>query len=177
MKDFVDLLRQAKNGDENAILEYIDRFKPLLKKYANRLRYEDAYNDLQLKLIEVLKASGFQPEKLSCGQAVSYIHRSIVNEYICLNKCNVAPEILLNDLSEEQQHMVKATYSIDTSYDEFEIGSMLEMLSPTEKEAVRRIVLEHETAAQLARELGCTRQSINQAKLRGLKKLKKSLLR
>ena len=38
MKDFVDLLRQAKNGDENAILEYIDRFKPLLKKYANRLR-------------------------------------------------------------------------------------------------------------------------------------------
>ena len=88
----------------------------------------------------------------------------------------MAPKILLNDLSEEQQHMVKSTYSIDTSYDEFEIGSMLEMLSPTEKEAVRRIVLEHETAAQLARELRCTRQSINQAKLRGLKKLKKSLL-
>lgn len=59
-----------------------------------------------------------------------------------------------------------------SSYDEFEIGSILEILSPMEQAAVRRIVLEHETAAQLARELGCTRQSINQAKQRGLQKLR-----
>lgn len=112
----------------------------------------------------MLNAPVFQPEKRSSGQAVSYIHRSIVNEYICLSKCNVTPVILLNDLSEEQQHMVKAAYSTDTSYDAFEIGSILEMLPPVKQEAVRRIVLEHETAARLAHKLGCTRQSINQAK-------------
>lgn len=31
MKDLTGLLQDAKNGDENAKLEYIDRFKPLLK--------------------------------------------------------------------------------------------------------------------------------------------------
>lgn len=45
----------------------------------------------------------------------------------------------------------------------------------SEQIAVKRIVINGETAAAVAKELGCTRQSVNQAKQRGLNKLKRNL--
>lgn len=40
--------------DDAAVLELIERFKRLLIKYAKKLDYEDAYNDLQLFFIELI---------------------------------------------------------------------------------------------------------------------------
>lgn len=75
-------------------------------------------------------------------------------------------------MSEEQQYILESSNATATSYDGVEIKLLLSTLTPMEQKAIAGIILNHETAAQLARELGCTRQSINQAKQRGLQKLK-----
>lgn len=43
-----DSIAAAQQKDSNALLALIEKFKPLLKKYAYKLHYEDAYYDLQL---------------------------------------------------------------------------------------------------------------------------------
>lgn len=45
-----DLFLNAYNGNSFAQLQIVQRFQPLLKKYAALLKYEDAYSDLQLYL-------------------------------------------------------------------------------------------------------------------------------
>ena len=52
-KSIYELGILAQKGDEMAILEIIDRKKPLLKKYS--FRDEDRYQYLILKLIEGIK--------------------------------------------------------------------------------------------------------------------------
>ena len=46
-----DLFLNAYNGNSFAQLQIVQRFQPLLKKYAALLKYEDAYSDLQLYLL------------------------------------------------------------------------------------------------------------------------------
>lgn len=50
------LLVRAQRGDEEAMLELIKRFQPLLRKYAKKLRYDDAYEDCRLFFIELIKS-------------------------------------------------------------------------------------------------------------------------
>lgn len=47
-----DIIKQI--PDERATLEFLKLFGKLLRKYARLLEYEDAYEDLQLFLIELL---------------------------------------------------------------------------------------------------------------------------
>lgn len=53
----------AKVGNSEILMELIKQFKPLLKKYAWKLGYEDAYEDLQLEFIKLIKE--FPTETLS----------------------------------------------------------------------------------------------------------------
>ncbi len=63
MLNLYENITLAQNGDTKAFLELISCFYPLLKKYALLLKYEDAYYDLQIRLIEIIvriKLPGFQ---------------------------------------------------------------------------------------------------------------------
>ena len=56
-----DIIKQI--PDESATLELLKLFDNLLKKYARLLRYEDAYEDLQLFLIELKLRTPFRVQK------------------------------------------------------------------------------------------------------------------
>lgn len=43
-----EAITSAQHNNPDSLLALIEKFKPLLKKYAYKLRYEDAYYDLQL---------------------------------------------------------------------------------------------------------------------------------
>ena len=49
-----DLLIECKNRNPKYILEIIDKFNPLIKKYTYLLNYDDAEQDLILSLIEIV---------------------------------------------------------------------------------------------------------------------------
>lgn len=51
----IDWIRSAQRDDEDAMLYLITRFEKLIRKYARKLQYEDAENDLILDFIELIK--------------------------------------------------------------------------------------------------------------------------
>jgi hypothetical protein len=62
-----NLILAAKNGSHNSMLELIKIFKPLIKKYAFKMNYEDAENDLILSMIQLIYS---MPNLSNDGQAV-----------------------------------------------------------------------------------------------------------
>ena len=50
-----DTIAAAQRNDEESLLALIEKFKPLLKKYAYKLHYEDSFYDLQLDFIQIVK--------------------------------------------------------------------------------------------------------------------------
>lgn len=59
-----ELINSVQSNDKNAMTELIGRFQPLLKKYAAKLNYEDAYEDLVLYYIGLIKSLNLN--KLIC---------------------------------------------------------------------------------------------------------------
>ena len=49
-----DTIAAAQRNDEESLLALIEKFKPLLKKYAYKLHYEDSFFDLQLDFIQIV---------------------------------------------------------------------------------------------------------------------------
>ena len=50
------LIQNAQENSEEDMLALIERFKPLMVKYARKLNYEDAYNDIVLCFITLIKS-------------------------------------------------------------------------------------------------------------------------
>jgi len=58
-----ELISRSQTGDKTATLELIEKFHPLLKKYAFRLFYDDAYDELLVDFVGLLQAAKrTQPE-------------------------------------------------------------------------------------------------------------------
>ena len=49
-----EAISSAQHNNPDSLLALIEKFKPLLKKYAYKLHYEDAYYDLQLDFIQIV---------------------------------------------------------------------------------------------------------------------------
>ena len=70
-------------GDANAALELVEKFKPLIKRYAFFLHREDSFEDLQCFLLSMLKT--WDTSRLSStddATVTRYIANSVKNEYI-----------------------------------------------------------------------------------------------
>ena len=89
MEIYHQLLR-VQSGEESAVLELIDSFAPLLKKYAYPLNYSDAFNDLQLKLLQLIKCIELSDEMYRDDKYfLSYIEKTIYRHYIQLSKKHI----------------------------------------------------------------------------------------
>ena len=67
-----ELLTNAANHSEPETLEIIERFKPLLRKYARLLRTEDADDELQLELLKVIYETSW--DKLNLQNEGAYVN-------------------------------------------------------------------------------------------------------
>lgn len=173
--DILAYIRQSQNGDSEATLFMIEKFKLLLKKYAWRLHYEDAYEDLQLEFLTFLQK--FDPDSLRNAEesgVVQYIVTSVQHSYYKLlqNKLAQNQHLTFSDLGETSMHFVESLSSQPHDYVGLEIDSMQNILSPEEHAVIRAIYVEDKTIAQIARENHVSRQAINQMKKRAMKKLK-----
>lgn len=54
-KSISELRYLATRGSEDALLALLDRFSPLLQKYARKFEYEDTYAELQCQFIYLIK--------------------------------------------------------------------------------------------------------------------------
>ena len=162
---------------ESAVLSLINQFEKMLKKYARSLEYEDAFWDLQLFFIELvltMKNSGLGNK---CDAIiVQYISTSVYNQYIKLSKLNRKRPVLFSELSEEQYHVIEGKNSVGSSTDGFQLllsGNF--GLTNWEKRVLCLIYVDGMTASEVASKTKKSRQAVNQAKRRGMKKIKENL--
>lgn len=173
-----ELITKAQEADQKAMMELINRFYPLFKKYAVKLNYEDAYEDIVLYYIELIKSLNLK--KIDCPKdeiIISYINVSIINFYNKkVRKLIISKrEIVFSDLTGEQRYHVEALLAKEDYIDIFAELGIKDLLSLNECQIIYLIYIDGYTSAEIARKSRISRQSVNQLKHRALKKIKEYL--
>ena len=156
-----------REGDNESLIKIIDIFNPLLNKYSRLLDGEDTKQDLIIHLISVVNKIKFDNKNLCEDNAiVGYIAKSIRNEYIRLSK--KINKILLNEL--------ELNLDIEIEYDgfnsEFEMLDTFKVLSGKEAYVMKLIYVYYLSVSEVSDYMKISRQAVNQAKNRALKKIK-----
>ena len=171
----IDDIRSCQQGSQEATLELIERFSPALKKYARKLGTEDAYYDLQVEFLDlILHLDHSRLRETSDGALVQYLSQSIYHAYIKLLKYlidNKAPTVATDELTD--RILYQNSCICDFHYESLDIPPQL--LASQEAEAFYGICILGYSAAELARKKGTSRQSVNQAKQRAIRKLREYL--
>lgn len=170
-----NIIIQAQQSNEKAMLILIDKFKPLLKGYARKLNCEDAYEDILLFFIELINS--FKIDRLSTTEdsvIVSYINTSVRNFYY--KKISVLVmqrrEIVLSNLPENQFHFLESKLSRrDEQSFMLEMG-IKEILNTKEYEIIYKIFVKGYTSTEIAHMSNKSKQAVNQMKRRALSKIK-----
>lgn len=163
-----NLILAAKNGSHNSMLELIKIFKPLIKKYAFKMNYEDAENDLILSMIQLIYS---MPNLSNDGQAVNYIKQSIYTSYIKYvkqqikkreNECSYDADILNN---------------ISTLYEDFheqnvDLYNAIKQLPSIQQQIIMLKFFYMMSDKEIMAKLNLSRQSIYKNKIKALSKLK-----
>ena len=176
-----NLIRLADTND-SAVLNLSALFNPLLEKYAYKLSYEDAYNDLLLFFIELIKKLSRNPlRKQEDKYYLSYIKNSIKNKYIELLKHHqrtlndIVPDIIEDD-DGNQTDIIDNLNSVYDDYSMILLDDIKAILTNNEYEIIKMIFYQNYSIKEISEIKGISRQCINQYKLRALKKLKDNLL-
>ena len=153
------------------MIEIIDLFNPILIKYSILLDGEDTKQDLIIHLIKVLNTAKFYDEKLCEDKLIfSYILKAIRHEYIRLSKNK-------NKISSNEMEL---NLDIEIAYDgfenEFELLDMFKILSEKEAYIIKLIYIYYLSVSEVADYMKISRQAVNQAKNRALKKINKLYL-
>lgn len=166
--------------DKGAMLDLVTMFQPLLKKYAIKLRYEDAYADLQLDFMEfVYKFNMDTMRRKDNAALLSYIKRTVHNHYLkrikayyayCDNTC------LLSEMSDEQLAVVSLLFSTTDQYETLRFAEYQKYLTKQEQEVIVMIYYYGYTVSEISKLKRISRQAVNQTKTRALSKLHKQFI-
>ncbi len=172
-------IRNAQENDEEDMLLLIEKFRPLMVKYARKLNYEDAYDDVMLYFIKLVKSIKLdkltdQTDKI----IISYINKSITNFYHKKIPQIVSrqKEVIMSELTEEQQYYIEVkTAQTDeiNILDEYGLGHLL---TEAERKLIYQVYVEGHSVAELAKYQNRTRQAVNQQRIRAIRKIKACLL-
>lgn len=134
--ELYELMSCAQQGNQECCYAIIKKFEKLIKKYARKLSYEDAEEDLicfVVELIQLFPLKNFRRDDE--GKIVTYIANSVKNRYFFLLKRMIERknEICMSEMSQEQQFMAGRKLSFEDSYDTLFFDDIRSLLS--EKEA------------------------------------------
>lgn len=171
----IEEVYKIQRGDNTATLKLIEKFKPIIKKYAHSLSYEDAYDDLLVDFIELLstlKADKLQNKNDGC--LVAYLTTSIHNSYIkkLIRVKQLRNFTIYSELSENELYYIDSLTATMDTYINTDYDLLRELLTNQEFNVIKMLFYEGYTVAETAGAIGITRQAVNQMKNRALKKLK-----
>ncbi len=175
-----DLIANVQKGDDNSLLILISKFHGLLKKYANKLKSEDAYYDLQIVLIEIIKKNLIQLKKKEDPYIINYIEKSIKNAYIYYSKKERKidkNEYLFSDFeTDESSDKISNIPSTPDQYSNLLIQDIKSIVSDKEFNVIYLNFFYNLTISEIAKQENISRQAVNKKKISGLKKLKNAIL-
>ncbi len=183
MQYIFDTISTAQRGAEGALLQLVKQFQPLLKKYAQRLNYEDAYSDLQAKFIEIIKSIPLAKLK-NAGDPylLCYIKKSVQHHSILLaqrqqeSQKMIAFSALSTDDEDQYAYFEDKLLSVTDEYPQIEFDFLTHVLTRYESEIILCFYYYHYPAKMIAQMHHVSAPAISQAKANAIKKLKKYML-
>lgn len=171
-----DMIKGAQKADEDDMMGLIHKFDPLFRKYAVKLHYEDAYEDIILYFIELIKFMNLNRLNSQKDEVIiSYINTSVINFYKkrVRQLIEAKKEVVLSDLTQEQAFYVEVQSAKTDKANVFIEFGIRELLSAKEYQIIYLVYIEGYSTAEIARRLHRSRQAVNQLKQRALRKIKR----
>jgi RNA polymerase sigma factor (sigma-70 family) len=168
---------KIQHGGKDSALKLIEKFNPILKKYAYRLYYEDAYNDLLVDFIELLfKISIDKMQTKDDGCIISYLTTSIHNSYIkkLIKLKQMRNFTIYSDLTEKELYYIELLTATNDTHINTDLDLLRKLLTNAEFAIIKMVFYDGYSVTETGNALGITRQAVNQMKNRALKKLKKN---
>lgn len=174
-----DLITKSHSGNTDATLALINKFNPLIKKYAYQLHEDDAYDDLLVDFVQLIHDIDLEKIHNQCdGCLVSYIGRAMKCAFIKKSKQKKSLQdiVLTSELEDDQIYHIESLLSQRDSYFQHELPGIESVLTKPEASVIRIIYINGYSTYEAAQRLGTSRQSVNQMKNQALKKLKMQLM-
>lgn len=175
MKELKDIILSAQNFDETAMQEVVEKFEPAINGYTRKMKNdEDFRSDITLYLIELIRNLNITSLRLQNDYAlINYISCSLYHQYIRLSQRNAKIRSHENYFDDEDiEKWLGIDYGTADSLDDMMTETIMKnLLSERECSCVKLMVIDGMTSSEAAEVLGIARQTVNEAKLRGLKKL------
>ena len=173
--EFEALVTSAQSGDNEAMLELIRRFNPLLRKYAKILASEDAYSDLLCDFIEMIrKLKISRLRNKADGVFVTYIGVAMKHSYLRRRKAltHVVSTLAFSDLSEAEVDLYE---EVNLGLDKYFDDEIPRVKAMTDKEAdvLRMLYIQGKSVGSVASEKNFSRQAVSRTKKSALDKLKR----
>ena len=173
-----NLIEKSQIGDSDATLELIQKFNPLLKRYAKKLSYEDAFNDLMLDFLELIHNINLNRIRIRNERGVvAYISSAVHSYYIkrltaVIEQKNIKS---FSELSEDEEYYLKSKSGTDDMFVESEFQFLLTTLTNLESQVITSLYFVGYTVAETAEMQKVSRQAVNKTKIRAMKKLRSIL--
>lgn len=167
-----NLFVQAKGGNEAAKLEIYKKFLPCIKKFARKLRYEEAETDLVISLLEFINNISLRKFKnRSDGEIFLYVYSFIKCKYLniikALNNKKIKTVPLKTDIKYYDYYK-----KIESEY----ILWLLSELSDIQKKVIVGKYIYNYSNIKLSKVCGISRQAIFRHKKKALEIIKLKLL-
>ena len=178
--DLLLKVEDIQNHKPNTMMEVITQFMPLIKKYSNLLRFEDAEQELIVSFIEILYAIPIRTIQEKEGSTyialLSYIKVAVHNRYIELSKRH--QRLQDNEWFLPEGDEIDRYIWFDTVEDNDLSIIMRDALQKLNQK--QRIILVERyicgySDAEISERLGISRQAVNRSRHRALEKLRLQL--
>lgn len=169
-------IQDIQNGDREQALALLEKFSPLLKKYAFFMQSEDALPDFQCFLLAFAK--NLQLDKLTMstdGAIISYINKAIYHHYIALSKGNrnKIPTVSIEDKSDFDPLQFDSNFGESDTYSNLLLMDLQRALTADEYHVIYdHFFRQYSIQAITARDKK-SRQAINKCKKTAIAKLKR----
>lgn len=178
-KNLYFLIYQYQNkNDDDSLLLVLEKFNPLIKKYARKLAYDGAQTDLIIYFMELLKKLPLNKQMKEDKYILGYISTSIKNHYIKLNKSYYKILISETELNLDLATPELMIYNLQNDFIENKIviNLALSKLSECQKQIIIDKFFNQKTDIEISQELNISRQAINKTKNKALNNMKNYLI-
>lgn len=170
------LIQDIQNGDREQALALLEKFSPLLKKYAFFLQSEDALQDFQCFLLAFAKNLQLNELTISTdGAIISYINKAIYHHYIALSKAkrHQLPTVSIESQTDYDPLQFDTAFSESDTYNNLLLLDLKRALSTEEYHVIYDHYFRQYSIQEIATRDNKSRQAINKCKKTAIIKLRR----
>lgn len=175
MRNLINHIEEYKKGNSEEILEIIKIFSPILNSFSYKLRYEDAFNDLQLHLIlTVFKLDLNKLNNKTEGAIVNYVAKSIYYEYIRLSRDQCRKKEM-EIYEKDDENRIENVFGKEDDYSIIFFESLKGFLTEKEFDVIKMIYYNDLPIKYIATKIGKSKWNVYKLRDSAFAKIRKNI--